>query len=623
MAVLVTAGCGSPEGPDNSGSTLSLTAPENVHLNRQTDHSLIFQWDAVSGAKNYEWQLLTGTAQVKSSTTVNTNAIVDGLTKGVSYSFQVRAVAGESVSSWSSAVIAVPGGDNNGGNNGNGNGNDDDDDNKDKDPVTESVYASFDIPSVEEDGVARAFPGAEGGGMYTTGGRGGAVLHVTNLNDSGEGSLRWAVNQSGPRTIVFDVAGVIELQSQLQIKNGDVTIAGQTAPGDGICIKNYTVNVNADNVIIRYLHFRLGDEGPKAGDGEDCIWGRYHSNIIIDHCSMSWSIDECASFYANEYFTLQWCILTESMNDSAHSKGSHGYGGIWGGKDASFHHNMLANHHSRNPRIDHPEIYPDKGKYTYNFDLSKRGNVDLRNLVIYNWGDNSSYGGEDGHFNFVNCYYKAGPDSKGRHYFVDAYRDYTREVRDSDGKKTGEKVTVHYEYPVLFLAGNYHSSYTDITLDNTLGVYCHNGGSPNLTVSAHTVKGLGQMAAYTTTHSSEDGKDAVLDWAGDRLHRDSVDERAVNGFINNTGRIINTPAEVGGWPEYTFSPDDENIRDSDSDGMPNWFEDQFGLDKTKGSDASKIWLDKNGRYTNLEMYLHYIVKDIVKAQNGNGTYTKL
>ena len=338
---------------------------------------------------------------------------------------------------------------------------------------------------------------------------------------------------------------------------------------------------------------------------------------------MSWSIDECASFYANEYFTLQWCILTESMNDSAHSKGSHGYGGIWGGKDASFHHNMLANHHSRNPRIDHPEIYPDKGKYTYNFDLSKRGNVDLRNLVIYNWGDNSSYGGEDGHFNFVNCYYKAGPDSKGRHYFVDAYRDYTREVRDSDGKKTGEKVTVHYEYPVLFLAGNYHSSYTDITLDNSLGVYCHNGGSPNLTVSAHTVKGLGQMAAYTTTHSSEDGKDAVLDWAGDRLHRDSVDERAVNGFINNTGRIINTPAEVGGWPEYTFSPDDENIRDSDSDGMPNWFEDQFGLDKTKGSDASKIWLDKNGRYTNLEMYLHYIVKDIVKAQNGNGTYTKL
>lgn len=616
LAALAVAACGG-SGVEKGGTDVSVTlsAPQNVSLNRQTDHSLIFKWDAVNGAKNYEWQLFTGTAQVKSSTTVNTNAIVDGLTKGVSYSFQVRAVAGESVSSWSSPVTAVPGGNNSGDDNG--------DDNGDDTPVSQAVYDQFLIPSVEEDGEARAFPGAEGGGMYTTGGRGGAVLHVTNLNDSGEGSLRWAVNQSGPRTIVFDVAGVIELQSQLQIKNGDVTIAGQTAPGDGICIKNYTVNVNADNVIIRYLHFRLGDEGPNAGDGEDCIWGRYHSNIIIDHCSMSWSIDECASFYANEYFTLQWCILTESMNDSAHSKGSHGYGGIWGGKDASFHHNMLANHHSRNPRIDHPEIYPDKGKYTYNFDLSKRGNVDLRNLVIYNWGDNSSYGGEDGHFNFVNCYYKAGPDSKGRHYFVDAYRDYTREVRDSDGKKTGEKVTVHYEYPVLFLAGNYHSSYTDITLDNSLGVYCHNGGSPNLTVSAHTVKGLGQMAAYTTTHSSEDGKDAVLNWAGDRLHRDSVDERAVNGFINNTGRIINTPAEVGGWPEYTFSQDDENIRDSDSDGIPDWFEDQFGLDKTKGSDASKIWLDKNGRYTNLEMYLHYIVKDIVKAQNGNGTYTKL
>ena len=414
---LILASCGGNGDPDPKKEDSTAPAvPSGIQLHSATETSLSFQWSAVNGASQYDWKLLSGGAEVKTGMTSNRNVIINELTKATDYQFAVRSVAFSSsgtklLSNWSSAIDARTEGSAE----------------PDSGP-SDQYYDRFKIPSVEEDGVARAFPGAEGGGMYTTGGRGGKVIHVTNTNDSGAGSLREALGTSGARIIVFDVAGTIELQSDLKITRGDVTVAGQTAPGDGICLKNYTVNIQANNVIIRFVRFRLGDEAPwteaqiKNGDadGEDCIWGRYLDNVILDHCSMSWSVDETASFYGNENFTMQWCLIAESMKEcKLHSKGTHGYGGIWGGKNASFHHNLLAHHDSRNARIDHPHIYQDHKN------PARRGNVELRNNVIYDWGDNSTYGGEGGWFNIVNNYYKKGPSSKDRQYVVDLYGAYT------------------------------------------------------------------------------------------------------------------------------------------------------------------------------------------------------
>lgn len=480
------------------------------------------------------------------------------------------------------------------------------------------------LPENENDDLIRAFPGAEGGGMYTTGGRGGKVIKVTNLNDSGPGSLRAALSEMGPRTIVFDVSGVIELKSRLNINNGDVTIAGQTAPGDGICLKNYSAVVNGSNVIIRFIRFRMGDE---ANFEDDALWGRFTKDIIIDHCSMSWSTDECSSFYANENFTMQWCILSESLRKSVHDKGSHGYGSIAGGVNASYHHNLLAHHDSRNPRFDSGEVYGTTGQPLTN---DKRA-VDFRNCVVYNYSNYPAYGGDGQKINFVGNYYKWGPASING---PDA---------DTNGKKRGYFYLVggvnqgiDWGCPHIYMGDNTNYLHTDGTFDNVnsdnwAGIqYDSNPGSTTVTKLTTPVSiAPSGIPARVTTHSAAIGFEKVLAHAGASLKRDAVDKRAVNdtrdgiatcmdGGNGSLNGLIDTQSAVGGWPTYKS---ERPRKDSDGDGIPDAWEDAFGLDKNSAEDGNAKTLDPRGRYTNLEMYLHYLVKHIVNTQNAEGTYT--
>jgi pectate lyase len=254
-----------------------------------------------------------------------------------------------------------------------------------------------------------AFPGAEGYGRLTPGGRGGRVMVVSNLNDNGAGSFREAVTAKGPRIVVFSVCGTIHLESPLRILS-DVTIAGQSAPGGGICLADFPVLLGGNNIIVRYIRFRMGDKNQKGGmvngnGGDDAFGGTRRNNIMIDHCSLSWSTDEVLSVYAGDSTTLQWNLISEPLNYSYHYETGdkdyehHGYGGIWGGKHLSAHHNLFAHCNSRTPRFDGIRNSPIE-------------NVDYRNNVIYDWGENNVYAGEGGNYNIVNNYYKWGPSTK-------------------------------------------------------------------------------------------------------------------------------------------------------------------------------------------------------------------
>jgi hypothetical protein len=413
-------------------------------------------------------------------------------------------------------------------------------------------------------GQTLAFPGAEGYGKFTTGGRGGRVLEVTNLNDRGPGSLREALTAKGPRTVVFRLSGTIALASDLVVTHGDLTVAGQTAPGDGICIRNYPTVVSADNVTLRYLRFRPGDTQRTENDALTVIGQK---NVIIDHCSMSWAIDEVGSFYDNTNFTLQWCILSESLNSSFHRKGEHGYGGIWGGSSASFHHNLLAHHTSRNPRFNGGRTRPDPG--------TER--VDFRNNVVYNWGSRCMYGGEMGKQNIVANYFKPGPASKHRGRFL--------ELDDDSGQ--------------WYVAENVVEGQPHVSADNWAGVVAKAGTS-----------GRQDEPFPCVAHGTEEPAKAfaaVLEHAGAVLpRRDPVDRRVVaeaaaGETASGTG-IIDSQDEVGGWPLLrSCSPPD----DTDHDGIPDDWERRKGLLPHNPDDGRAI---TGTGYTNLEMYLNQIIR---------------
>lgn len=452
-----------------------------------------------------------------------------------------------------------------------------------------------------------SFPGAEGYGKYTTGGRGGQVCYVTTTEDiTTPGSLRYALNQTGPRIILFKTSGTIKLKSALRITIGNVTIAGQTAPGDGICIRDYPVTIESDNVIIRFIRFRLGDESNQEADA---LGGRFHKNIIIDHCSMSWSVDECVSFYQNVNFTLQWCLISESLRNSVHDKGPHGYGGIWGGRNASFHHNLLAHHDSRNPRLG--EVGGDVFALT---DL-----VDLRNNVIYNWQGNSCYGGEAMNANIVNCYYKPGP----------ATTKTERIIAIDKNIETGNAVS--NIWGKFYIGGNYMSASVRATNDNwTYGVYSqfHSKYGVVPEVEKIELKLLSPLNSFSvTTHTAQKAYDKVLEFAGASLKRDTVDKRIIhdvstgtatfmtggNGSING---IIDTQSAVGGWPmlNSTGAP-----ADTDNDGMPDLWETANSLASGNPADAQLKTID--GVYPNIEVYINSLVSTIVGNQNHDGVIT--
>ena len=408
---------------------------------------------------------------------------------------------------------------------------------------TVSLIVLFIFPAYSNTQGQLAFPTAEGYGKYTVGGRGGDVYLVTNLNDSGKGSLRAAVEAEGPRTVVFRVSGTIVLESDLRIENPKITIAGQTAPGDGITLRDRPLLINADEIIIRHIRVRLGGE---SGEDADAISSRHTKNLILDHVSASWSVDETMSIYQCENLTIQWCLISESLYKSNHVKGNHGYGGIWGANPSTFHHNLLAHHSSRNPRFG-----------------SGCGNIDYRNNVLYNWGHQSCYGGERqnrdnpdlivNNINMVANYYKPGPATQPGEASHRIAAPFTRNGAADYGK--------------WYIADNVIEGNTKVTADNWDGGVHPQGGS-EFTEGLKLEQPWPAMAFNQET--PEEAFASVLEHAGATLpKRDSVDLRIIdevrNGYATYEGPtykqtrevadtsnkvgIIDTQADVGGWPE--------------------------------------------------------------------------
>ena len=516
---------------------------------------------------------------------------------------------------------------------------------------------------------APAFPGAEGHGRYVTGGRGGKVIHVTNLNDKGTGSFRAAVTGNSKKIIVFDVAGVIPLASDLTI-GANTTILGQTAPSPGITLRYYTVRPE-DNCIIRFIRLRRGQE-KDINDGADATWQRNKTGIIFDHCSFSWSIDEVASFYDNNNFTMQWCTVAESLTNPGHSKGAHGYGGIWGGKLASFHHNFVGHLMNRGPRFNGARYgwtgYTSNKDYdTYKWENPVQAeNVDFRNCVMYN-AQGTCYGGPGGgQINIVNNYFKAGPSHSLKIKTLNGIK-----VSVSSGKERGSQdritqVTVsssgnsdkkHPEYYEMtsryFISGNTTETTKGTVTKNQdwkgvvydKGTYTYNGERYSAdkknfygdAVAHQTIDGVSCVkikmdnpapTGEVTTHSAAEAFSKVLAYGGASLYRDEIDARYMEeaktgtaqykGSITQSPGIIDKVSDVNGYTESTFGTASRPADfDTDKDGIPDAWELANGLNPNDDSDALTYSLDGKGYYTNLEVYANSLVEDIMKQGNAD------
>lgn len=416
-----------------------------------------------------------------------------------------------------------------------------------------------------------AFPGAEGAGRFAAGGRGGRVIAVTNLRDSGAGSLRAAVEADGPRTIIFRTAGTIRLRSPLVIRHGRVTIAGQTAPGDGITLRDHGIDIAADDVVVRYIRSRLGAASRTQEDAFTISRGR---RIIVDHVSASWSVDETLSSSAlydgpeaGIYdLTVQWSVIANSLRRSVHQKGEHGFGSlirIARGARVSYHHNLWANHLDRMPR---------PGNYSPPADDPVGGRVEFRSNLFYNWGrDRSGYNVDKGThiaYAFIDNSYIAGPDSTGSFAFEEQNplaRAYFAGNRMNGAEPVDQAQLVTGTIP----AGYWLTGPPDV--------------------------------APVAPDPAASAEPRILACAGAALARDAVDRAVVAGVRDRSGRIIDDQAQDGGWPRLRSGP---APRDRDGDGMPDAWERAAGLDPARDDGAADP--DGDG-WTNLEDYLNGLV----------------
>jgi hypothetical protein len=445
-----------------------------------------------------------------------------------------------------------------------------------------------------------AFPSAEGFGRFTRGGRGGKVYKVTNLNDAGPGSLREAIEANGPRIVVFEVDGTLKLKSALQIKNDFITIAGQSAPGGGITLRNYPLHISANEVIVRYIRARLGDETKLETDAVSVGQGR---NIVIDHCSVSWSNDETLSVTQRVEprlkhltdVTVQWSIIAESLNDAGHQKGQHGYGSLIQGSYGarySFHHNLWAHHQARMPRI---------GNYAKSAVDPEGVMLDFRNNVFYNWGQGATT-------DFYN--WKPGLE---RGYNMDPfYGRPDNPSRFAAGADLNTNATTHSNFVNnWYQQGSATGGPVALYIRNASGKTHFSGntmdGKPvkdqwSLVVTSQNPAVFKAERPFefgpVKTESAAAAYERVLASAGASKERDAVDTRIVESVRNKTGRLINSQKDVGGWPEIRAGL---AAPDADGDGMPDVWEKSHQLNPADPSDASRV--AKDG-YTNIEAYLN-------------------